>query len=285
MKVRILTAIGIAVFGIPLLIFSDYVIYPIALGLLCAIAAFELMRVFGVHKNWFVSIPTYVMTALLPIVYFLTVPKNAPREEVYGYIVILFLAVAIYLLYLAAVAVFSGGRLQFSTLALTFASVTYITFAFNALAMLRYMPYGAYIYLMVFIGAWVCDSFAYFTGRLFGRHKLAPTLSPKKTIEGSIGGMLFTVGGFALYGFIIECVDKNIESNYLALCLIGLALSVVSQIGDLFASLIKREYGVKDYSRMLPGHGGVMDRFDSILAVSIVLLVLCYFFTPFTFVV
>ena len=284
MKVRILTAIGIAVFGIPLLIFSDYVIYPIALGLLCAIAAFELMRVFGVHKNWFVSIPTYVMTALLPIVYFLTVPKNAPREEVYGYIVTLFLAVAVYILYLAAVAVFSGGRLPFSTLALTFASVTYITFAFNALAMLRYMPYGAYIYLMVFIGAWTCDTFAYFTGRLFGRHKLAPTLSPKKTVEGSIGGMLFTVGGFALYGFIIECVDKNVEANYLALCLIGLALSVVSQIGDLFASLIKREYGVKDYSRMLPGHGGVMDRFDSILAVSIVLLVLCYFFTPFTFV-
>ena len=73
-------------------------------------------------------------------------------------------------------------------------------------------------------------------------------------------------------------------ANYLALCLIGLALSVVSQIGDLFASLIKREFGVKDYSRMLPGHGGVMDRFDSILAVSIVLLVLCSFFSPFTFV-
>ena len=284
MKVRILTAIGIAVFGIPLLIFSDYVIYPIALGLLCAIAAFELMRVFGVHKNWFVSIPTYVMTALLPIVYFFTVPKNAPREEVYGYIVPLFLAVAVYILYLAAVAVFSGGKLQFSRHALTIASITYITFAFNALAMLRYMPFGSYIYLMVFIGAWTCDTFAYFTGRLFGRHKLAPTLSPKKTIEGSIGGMLFTVGGFALYGFIIESVTDNIVANYLALCLIGLALSVVSQIGDLFASLIKREYGVKDYSRMLPGHGGVMDRFDSILAVSIVLLVLCYFFTPFTFV-
>lgn len=284
MKVRILTAIGIAIFGIPLLVFSEYVIYPIALGLLCAIAAFELMRVFDVHKNWFVSIPTYVMTATLPCIYFVTVPKNAPREEVYGYIVTLFLVLAIYLLYLAAVAVFSGGKLRFSKLALTFASITYITFAFNALNLLRYMPYGSYIYLMVFIGAWVCDSFAYFTGRLFGRHKLAPTLSPKKTIEGSIGGMLFTVGAFALYGFIIECVDKNTDANYLALCLIGLALSVVSQIGDLFASLIKREFGVKDYSRMLPGHGGVMDRFDSILAVSIVLLVLCSFFSPFTFV-
>ena len=121
-------------------------------------------------------------------------------------------------------------------------------------------------------------------GQAFGRHKLAPTLSPKKTIEGSVGGMLFTVGAFALYGFIIECVDKNTDANYLALCLIGLVLSVVSQIGDLFASLIKREFGVKDYSRMLPGHGGVMDRFDSILAVSIVLLVLCSFFSPFTFV-
>ena len=284
MKVRILTAIGIAVFGIPLLIFSNYVIYPIALGVLCAIAAFELMRVFDVHKNWFVAIPTYIMTALLPCIYFLTVPKNAPQEEVYAYIVTLFLTLAIYLLYLAAVAVFSGGKLQFSRLALTFAAITYITFAFNALALLRYMPYGSYIYLMVFIGAWTCDTFAYFTGRLFGRHKLAPTLSPKKTIEGSIGGMLFTVGGFALYGFIIESTVEYIEANYLELCIMGLALSVVSQIGDLFASLIKREFGVKDYSRILPGHGGIMDRFDSILAVSIVLLVLCYFFSPFTFV-
>ena len=284
MKVRILTAIGIAVFGIPLLIFSNYVIYPIALGVLCAIAAFELMRVFDVHKNWFVAIPTYIMTALLPCIYFVTVPKNAPQEEVYASIVTLFLTLAIYLLYLAAVAIFSGGKLQFSRLALTFASVTYITFAFNALALLRYMPYGSYIYLMVFIGAWTCDTFAYFTGRLFGRHKLAPTLSPKKTIEGSIGGMLFTVGAFALYGFIIESTVEYIEANYLELCIMGLALSVVSQIGDLFASLIKREFGVKDYSRILPGHGGIMDRFDSILAVSIVLLVLCYFFSPFTFV-
>ena len=287
MKVRILTAIGIAIFGIPLLIFSDYVVFPIALGLLCAIAAFELMRVFDVHKNWFVAIPTYLMTAVLPFgVYFADLGSTeAATANFNTYITVLFLAVGVYILYLAAVAVFSGGRLQFSKLALTFASVTYITFAFTALAMLRYIHHGAYIYLMVFIGAWVCDSFAYFTGRLFGRHKLAPTLSPKKTVEGSIGGMLFTVGAFALYGFIIECVDRGIESNYLALCLIGLAVSVISQIGDLFASLIKREFGVKDYSKMLPGHGGVMDRFDSILAVSILLLVLCIFFSPFTTVV
>lgn len=287
MKVRILTAIGIAVFGIPLLVFSEYIIYPIAVGLLCATSAFELMRVFGVHKNWFVSIPTYLMCALVPFCVYLTdirTSGDGAYSKIYNYIALMFTTVAVYILYLAAVSVFSGGKLLFSKLAMTFASVTYILFAFTSLSLLRYMPHGAYIYLMVFIGAWVCDSFAYFTGRLFGKHKLAPTLSPKKTVEGSVGGMLFTVGAFALYGFIIECVDKNVEADYLALCLIGLALSVVSQIGDLFASLIKREFGVKDYSRMLPGHGGVMDRFDSILAVSTVLLILCFFFSPFTYV-
>lgn len=83
-----------------------------------------------------------------------------------------------------------------------------------------------------------------------------------------------------LYGFIVESIT-GINARYLILALIGLILSVVSQIGDLWASLIKREYGVKDYSRMMPGHGGIMDRFDSVLAISTVLMALCMVLPPF----
>ena len=142
------------------------------------------------------------------------------------------------------------------------------------------MNNGGKIFGLVFIVAWVCDTFAYFTGRLFGKHKLAPNLSPKKTIEGSIGGIVFAVAACLVYGLIIEAAT-DLSANYIVLGLLGLVLSVFSQIGDIWASLIKRERGIKDYSRMLPGHGGVMDRFDSILAISTLLMALCMKFPPF----
>ena len=170
--------------------------------------------------------------------------------------------------------------LEFGDIAAVFLSVTYVTVSFTSMSLTRYMTNGVYIFGLVFIAAWMCDIFAYFTGRLFGRHKLAPHLSPKKTIEGSIGGVLFASVGCILYGVIIEAAT-DLNASYLVLALIGLILSVVSQIGDLFASLIKREHGVKDYSQMLPGHGGVMDRFDSILAIATVLMAVCMLFPPF----
>ena len=122
---------------------------------------------------------------------------------------------------------------------------------------------------------------AYIVGSLIGRHKLIPDVSPKKTVEGAIGGVVFTILASLLYGFIIEKATGNVNADYIVLAAIGLILSVVSQIGDLVASLIKREHGVKDYSKLLPGHGGIMDRFDSILAVSTPLMVICIIFPPF----
>ena len=97
---------------------------------------------------------------------------------------------------------------------------------------------------------------------------------------GKIGGIVFAVLGCMLYGFIVSKV-AGLNARYLVLALLGFVLSIISQIGDLWASLIKREHGIKDYSRMLPGHGGVMDRFDSILAISTVLMAVCMVFPPF----
>ncbi len=277
MKVRILTAIGIAVFGLPLLIFSDYAVYPIALGILCAISSFELLRVFEMHKRLTLAIPTYIISALLPVF------SYTPFFGIDGstYMLILALVIFSYLLYLAGYAVLSRGRLSFASLSACFTAVAYVTVCFTSMSLLRYMNNGEYLFELIFIGAWMCDTFAYFTGRLFGKHKLAPELSPKKTIEGSIGGMIFSVGGFALYGFIIECVNPLLDANYLILCILGFVISAIAQIGDLFASLIKREHGIKDYSKILPGHGGILDRFDSILIVSPVLMVACILFPPF----
>ena len=119
------------------------------------------------------------------------------------------------------------------------------------------------------------DIFAYFCGLAFGKHKLIPDVSPKKTIEGSIGGIIFCAIGYMVYGFVVSRVF-SVEMNIIALGIFGLIISVVAQIGDLSASLIKREYDVKDYGALFPGHGGVLDRFDSVIAVSCVLMVLVY---------
>ncbi len=293
MKVRVLTALGIAAVGIPVVLLSDYIVYPIFLGLLSAIGVWELLRVFGLHKIYYVSVPAYAVSALLPVFahsYF------TPTDKQGDYLLICAGVVFLYLLYLAAVCVFSKeigeGRLTrgeevknkmltFSDAASVFLSVVYVTVSFTAMSVTRYMTNGVYIFGLVFIAAWMCDTFAYFTGRLLGKHKLAPHLSPKKTVEGSLGGILFAVIGCIVYGLIIESATE-LCANYIVLGLIGLVLSVVSQIGDLFASLIKREHGIKDYSRMLPGHGGVMDRFDSILAIAAVLMTVAMVFPPFS---
>ena len=143
---------------------------------------------------------------------------------------------------------------------------------------------GKYIYLIVFIGAWVTDTFAYFSGMLFGRggkHKLIPEVSPKKTVEGSIGGILFCILAMILFGFIIEKIDGSLQAKYPILAIGGLAISVVAQIGDLSMSVIKRHYGIKDYGFIFPGHGGILDRFDSVIAVSVVLAVFTAFFPLF----
>ncbi len=277
MKVRLLTSLGIAVLGLPLLIFSDYIVYPIALALLATLSCWELLRVFGMHRRLAIAIPTYVLSSCLP---FFSYGLFFPAEKQVTYLLIVALSVFAYLLYLAGYAVMSRGRANYTDIAKVFTAVTYVTVSFTSMSLLRYMSNGVYLFELIFIGAWVCDSFAYFTGRLLGKHKLAPELSPKKTIEGSVGGILFTVAAFAVYGLIIEAIS-DLSANYLVLCLSGLFISVISQIGDLFASLIKREHGVKDYSSILPGHGGIMDRFDSILIVSPVLMVISILFPPF----
>ena len=292
MKQRVITAIGIGIVVIPIMVLSKYIVYPIFLGIISAIAAWEMLRVFGFDKRFEISLPAYAVAGLLPVFahdYF-------TGGDTKSYILVEGIAIFAFLLYLAVVCVIGkeivirrneerpdDGKqkiLGFTDVAAVFMAVSYVSVSFTSMALTRYMSNGGYVFGLVFVAAWVCDSFAYFTGRFFGKHKLAPHLSPKKTVEGSIGGILFAILGCMLYGLIIE-KTVGINANYIVLAAIGLLLSIVSQIGDLWASLIKREYGVKDYSQMMPGHGGIMDRFDSIIAISTILMAVCMVFPPF----
>lgn len=264
-----------AVVGIPLLIFSQYIIYPIAAGVLAVFALYEMAGVIGIRKNLALTLPTYLIALATPIfAYFFS-------DRVTDFIFGALLVIIAVLLYLFGYAVARRGEVSFSDIATHFTTFTYITVAFTAITLVRYLPNGVYYFALVFVGSWVSDVFAYFVGRAIGRHKMIPEISPKKTWEGAVGGVFFTVVAFLVYGIIISLVTTDIRPNYIVLAILGLVLSIVSIFGDLIASLIKREHGVKDYGFIFPGHGGVLDRFDSALAVAPVLFAICMLFPPF----
>ena len=138
------------------------------------------------------------------------------------------------------------------------------------------MPDGEFYIWIPFLIAWLTDTFAYFTGFFIGKHKLIPKVSPKKTIEGSIGGIVGAIVIVILYQYICSKI-LIIEPNYIKGTIIAIVCSIASQFGDLAASCIKREHDVKDFGNIMPGHGGVLDRFDSVIYISpIVFLILNY---------
>ena len=147
---------------------------------------------------------------------------------------------------------------------ITITGFIYIVGFLSLLILIRDYNHGSMLIWLVFIISWCCDTFAYYSGRKFGKHKLCPRVSPKKTVEGSLGGILGSVVGILIWGYF----NQNINFMWYQLILLGVIGSIISQIGDLSASLIKRYIGIKDYGNIMPGHGGILDRFDSILFTS-----------------
>ena len=279
MKQRVLTGILIFVMTVLLIIFSGYIVYPIVIAALCVRAVFELLRVMEVEKKLALAIPAYVFAAVFPIcAYFVD------SDTTIIYLLALSAAMFVYMLMLMGCGVFSKGKLPFVKIGEIFTSVTYATVSFSSLSLMRYLDreVGVFVIVLVFLVSWACDTGAYFTGMLFGKHKLIPEISPKKTVEGAIGGIVIATFAYLLYGFVLDKLIPEMSVNYIFLGVCGLLLSIFSQLGDLVASLIKREYGVKDYGRIFPGHGGVMDRFDSTISVSTVLMILCAVLPPFS---
>ena len=278
MKTRTITSVFILLVMIPIILLSKFIIYPIALSALAVMATFEILRALGVEKNWYLSIPAYILAGVFPFAsYFVTAQSS------FTYLLTIAALIYIYMIYTMGVSVFSKGQTTFKTISEVLLSVTYVVVSFTSLSMIRYIDkeIGLYKLILVFIVSWVCDAMAYIVGSLFGKHKLIPEISPKKTVEGAVGGVVSAIAAYMLYGLVLDLAIPNVEVNYIVLAVFGLVLAVVSQLGDLIASLIKREHNIKDYGKLLPGHGGIMDRFDSIMAVSTILLILTIVFPPF----
>ncbi len=160
-----------------------------------------------------------------------------------------------------------------------FFSTVYLPVMLSFVYLIRQLEGGALFVWMVPICSWVCDICAYLVGVKFGKHKMSPKLSPKKSIEGAIGGVAGSAIIGALYAFF--AVSKNVSADRWKVVLIFVIMSVcgafISMIGDLAASAIKRNRGIKDYGKIIPGHGGVMDRFDSFIFVAPLVYILCLF--------
>ena len=264
MRTRIITAVvAICIFA-PVLYYSNTIAFPITIALLSLIAVFEMLRCIGI-KNPAIYVPACLMATAFPICARFTVKTML-------FVSCLCAIYFCFLLYVFALSVFSHGKFDVETAFAVIATVLYIVASFTSIVLLRDSLYRARLFLLAFIGPWVSDSAAYFCGRAFGKHKLIPDVSPKKTIEGSIGGILFTGIIFIVYAFIVMEKKPDVLTSVM-LFAVGIIISIVSQIGDLIASLIKRKYGIKDYGKLFPGHGGVMDRFDSVLVTAPILFV------------
>ncbi len=280
MKTRVITGAAIFAVLVAVMCLANTPVYPIALSILAVIAVNEVLGVLSLKKQYFMAVPAYIIAAVMPTLAYVLCEIMDIRE--YKFIITLTVVLFVYMLYLFVVSVFERGRFTVADLSMGLVLITYITVSFSALSVIKYIGNIGFLCIgMVFMGAWVSDTFAYFTGMLFGKHKLIPEVSPKKTIEGSVGAVICTTIAFILFGAVVGAVS-DYNPNYIVLGISGPILSVVGQIGDLFASLVKREKGVKDYGNLLPGHGGIMDRFDSILAVSGVTMVIVMLFPPFT---
>ena len=267
MKTRILTSIVAICILLPVLYFSGTAALPAAIALVAVISIYEMLGCIGV-KKLYISLPIYTAAAVMP---FLLRYVGDGRT----FSIVAFAIAAVILIYLFAVSVLSHGKFTFETLGSVFTSSAYIIAAYSAIIYIRdFGDHGKYLYLLVFIGAWVTDTFAYFTGMLLGKHKLIPDVSPKKTVEGSIGGTLFCAVAFVVFG-VITNTWFGTDANFLLLAIGGVFMALIAQIGDLIMSVIKRHYGIKDYGKIFPGHGGMLDRFDSVLIVSLGLAVMC----------
>ncbi len=249
----------VAVIGVPVLVWvvlwAPPAVILIALAVLAGIGAMELQKCVsgGVKEKNLQEIS--VIYAVAVVLWYHWQPEHMERLLVaevvsaFGY------------------AILKAGEVKFAQImAALFGS---IAIGYSFAAFLRMESSGihrAYL-LLPFILSFACDTFAYFAGMAFGKHKLAPKVSPKKTIEGSIGGMAGNVVCGLIFAFVMDRWFGG-SIGYGAMAVLALACSIVAQVGDLSFSLIKREFGIKDYGHLFLEHGGVLDRFDSVLFVT-----------------
>lgn len=247
----------VAVIFIPILLVIFFVLppvaMPIAISVLSMIAVHEALWSTGFVKNAKISGLSIALSGVIPFWIYTGQGSTSALCALFVYFTLVF-----------CIAISSHYTVTMEKMGGAFFFATLIPYFLSSFIRLNQMDDGKFVIITPIVAAFLSDAFALFAGMLFGKHKLAPELSPKKTIEGSVGGFFGAVVGLLVYGLVLQ-FGFGAKVNYLLFVVYGILGSLVSQLGDLSFSYIKRQYKIKDFGNIFPGHGGVLDRFDSVI--------------------
>lgn len=256
MKTRVIAAVILVPALFAIVLAAPKIVFTVIFGLLLAIGAYELLYRTGLV----VHIRLVIYSAL--IAFASSVWSYFGAVESYALI-----GVLVFWILLFSEMMADHVKVSMEMLGLCFVGGCIVPYLLSSLVRILNMTTGRFMILVPFIVAFLSDAGAYFVGLKFGKHKLAPVVSPNKTIEGVIGGVVSAVAGMALYALILD-LAFSFRVNYGYAVLYGLLGSGIGVFGDLSYSVIKRQTGIKDYGYLIPGHGGFLDRFDSITTVA-----------------
>lgn len=259
MKIRMITSAVLILLMVVLLFLAPKIVAAVAWGLMMGIAAYELLYCTGLVKEPRLVIYSCVMAfAVVMWSYF---------DAVHAFGILLLM---LFLGILFAEMMMDHVKITFDKIAMCMVAGALIPYLQGSLIRILVLKIGRYMILIPFIVACVSDAGAYLTGMFFGKHKMAPVISPHKTVEGAVGGVISAVVAMLIYTFVLDLPFENLnfKVNYLYAIIYGLLGSLVGILGDLCFSVIKRQTGIKDYGSLFPGHGGILDRFDSMMMVG-----------------
>ncbi len=259
MKARVLFGVIGFVFVLLALYVFPPVVMAIALTVLATLATYELTKPTGLVKN-----PIVLRTAWFSSLLFGVFDAVGTGDDV---LLLYACLTMIVIVALFAALLRHHDTVSFPEIAVALFGGVVLPIMLLSLWRIFSMEGGQFLVLLPLVAAWGSDTCALFAGMAFGKHKLAPVVSPKKTVEGAIGGV---VGATLLMLLVVYLFNRfaNLEIDYAAAALMGAVGAVIGQVGDLSFSIIKRQTGIKDYSHIFPGHGGVLDRFDSVIFVA-----------------
>jgi len=277
MAKRIVFGLLLTVFAILMIVLRDTVLLTIVLSAICCIATIEMNNAIKLQNKAIMGI-SVVVSAIVPFYY--EYGENL-RSEFFN--VDAKYLICLYILALFIGMLFEYEKTKFTDVATVVISSLAIPFAITRFMYLRDIDevftdkgygeaHGIFLVLFAAFCAWMTDVMAFFVGSFLGKHKLCPKISPKKTVEGAIGGVAgCVVTSLILYAVFVNFVFESENVNYIAVAVMAAILSVISMCGDLTASVMKRNFGIKDFGKLIPGHGGILDRFDSIIFVLVAL--------------
>ncbi len=256
MRTRIVTAAILVPVLFLVVLVAPKELAAVVMGLLLAIASYELL-----YRTNLVRRPRLVIYSSIMA---FSISLWSCFDAVRAYFLLM---LVVYFILLFSEMMMDHVKVRIEMLGLCILAGVVIPYMLSALIRILMMNLGRYVIMIPFAAAFLADSGAYFVGVKFGKHKLAPVVSPNKTIEGVLGGLGASVVGMLLYALILDLICK-FDVNYLVAILYGILGSAVGTFGDLCFSIIKRQTGIKDYGNLIPGHGGALDRFDSLVLVA-----------------